>query len=188
MKINTNLLIHLVLTLCCIYLIGFTYYLNNKLKTNKANNVAILKRNAENEAKYGTLLEHYKLTFASNALLKGMNFSNMQIKPGTLFLRIHNNDCNDCVIYSLKLLEQLKINEAYHVVVLADYPSDLALLKDFGIINFPVILQNHIILDQKNITKPYFFLYSKNKEVKDIFFPNWQFMDLCEAYLNALKH
>ncbi|MEE1946001.1 hypothetical protein VRU48_12845 [Pedobacter sp. KR3-3] len=187
MKINANLLIYLVLTLCCIYLIGFTFYLNNKLKTNKVSSEIILKKNAENEVKYKTLMEHCKLAFSSDTLLKEMSFENMEVKPGTLFLRIHHNDCNDCVTYSLKLLEELKIKEAYHIVVLADYPSEMALSKDFGKINFPVMLQNHIKIDQKDITKPYFFLYSKNKEVKSVFFPNWQFMDLCEAYLKALN-
>jgi hypothetical protein len=167
MKLKSNSLSYILLATLCIYLLGYVVILKRQINIQLQSEQIVLDRNLENENKYKTLVEHTDLTYKSMSLAKKISLKSI-INPlskglPTLILRVHSNDCNECVKYSLKMLSKLQINKKINLILLADYKTHDSVIKDFGQVNIPIILQGEIPLDLEKVTKPFFLFIAGMK-------------------------
>lgn len=109
----------------------------------------------------------------------------------TLFLRIHENNCNDCVEQTLRQLEGLKENGNgngngnVNIIVLAMYPNIESVKSNFKI-TFPVILFREFEQDLIAKTRPYLFVL-ENNYMQNVFFPDWEMPELLTNYVKSVK-
>ncbi len=107
-------------------------------------------------------------------------------KYPVIVLRIHLNNCNDCVKESLKLMDKLSETTTLHSMVLANFPNKEALFAAFPI-KVPYILTEKIDQDSASSTKPYLFTVSSGKIISNVYLPEWDMLDLLDGYYNELK-
>lgn len=101
-----------------------------------------------------------------------------------LVLRVHQDNCNECVIQSLRALEEAKVS--LPVVLLANFPAVDGVVNNFGKTAYPIVLARRVSLDLPGVSNPYFFILNGNGTVSDIFFPDWKLMDVFSKYIEAV--
>ncbi|WP_323757606.1 hypothetical protein [Roseivirga sp.] len=113
----------------------------------------------------------------------------LQKKRPLLVLRIHENNCNDCVSQSLVHINDLlkkKENIPFDVVVSTSYQSINLLMQDFDLKFFPIQIDNTIDLEIDYTSQPYVFLISQEGLVSRVFVPEFDEMELFSAYLQSI--
>ena len=110
-------------------------------------------------------------------------------KDHLLVLRIHENNCNDCVKQSLVYLNRLvaeKTKSPFNIAVSTSYNSIEALRQDFDVKFLPIHQIPEINLDMDFTLQPYVFLVSREGFVSNVFVPEFDSMELFAAYLQSL--
>lgn len=126
-------------------------------------------------ADWGKSIDNYNEKFSENTL-------------GILVFRIHSNNCNECVSQSLKYINNF-ISESYtsiKIVISVTGDGAIELIKMYDLELFEIQYEDKINLDIDLTTKPYFFLVNKKGIVSDIFIPEYDIMELFEAYINSI--
>lgn len=106
-----------------------------------------------------------------------------------LVLRIHENNCNDCVSQSLVHLNDLTTQEdsiPFDVIVSTSYKSLDLLRQDFNLKLLPIQYDDTIDLELDYTYQPYVFLVDQEGIVSNLFVPEYDIMELFIAYLKSI--
>ncbi|NCI50216.1 hypothetical protein GWC95_09795 [Sediminibacterium roseum] len=103
-----------------------------------------------------------------------------------LVLRMHVNNCNDCVKKAIERLEQIADNKQLKVIVLANFETIQSLLASYPT-KLPVILAKSIPQDSISSTKPYLFITRRSGETEHVFFPEWDMPELIDGYIQMVR-
>mgnify|MGYP003134196852 CR=1 FL=1 len=107
-----------------------------------------------------------------------------------LVLRIHENNCNDCVKQSLIYLNDIikeKRDTSFNIAISTSYNNLDILRQDFDVKFLPVQQDIQLNLDIDFTSQPYVFLVSRNGRVSNIFVPEFDSMELFVAYLQSIS-
>ncbi|MEY5068451.1 MAG: hypothetical protein RLZ47_313 [Bacteroidota bacterium] len=108
-------------------------------------------------------------------------------RMGSIVLRFHENDCNDCVRHTIQYLyEYNKDHPTKKILVLVNYSNKEKLKREFPFIPFEIRYAKEINLDIKGIYSPYLFIVNSNGQYEKVLFPNFMAMDMVEQYLKGI--
>ncbi|MFY0594262.1 hypothetical protein [Roseivirga sp.] len=109
-------------------------------------------------------------------------------KKPLLVLRIHENNCNDCVHQSLIHINELLTNNdlPFDVVVSSSYTNLDLLRQDFDLKFLSVQKDKRINLELDLTSQPYIFYIAMDGRVSNLFVPEYDLMELFLAYLKSV--
>jgi hypothetical protein len=104
-----------------------------------------------------------------------------------LVLRVHQNNCNDCVDKSIKMLQEKRPDLFSSLLILADYPTPAAFFHDIGRDpSCPVIICRDFEPKDDLNSNPFYFTINSQRQIDNIIIPHWKMMDLFEHYIKEL--
>lgn len=142
------------------------------------------------QSKKDKLVSNLELGFI-DAGNKIANFDSLLLQKNRplLVLRIHENNCNDCVSQSLVHINNLLVNKdeiPFDVVVSTSYKSIDLLMQDFDLKFLPIQTDDRIDLEIDYTSQPYVFVINREGIVSKIFTPEYDMMELFVAYLKSI--
>lgn len=145
------------------------------------------KQNQIAKLRYDTLRLKKNLIFSYFTIRNRFLSQTIDSLPA-LILRVHSNNCNECVSRSIKILNNFRSKLKYKILVFADYPTEDAVKSQFQF-DYPLrmVKMGEIAIDYKSGSEAYYFVLNKSGLINNIFVPEWDMMNLFEKYLNSLK-
>lgn len=189
---NNSLLLYLSISITLILSILLIVLVNN---SNKYRNTIKVLRNeiADSEGKTQKLKELNSLSYSANNIIRNNKIDSSFIKEilkyksnskkKVLVFRIHENDCNECVNFSLTIIKKLKKEKNFEVLLLPNYKDLKRFDNEYGSKEYGILPISDFGLDLTGVSKPYLFIVDENFKVSSVFFPNYLFMDQLEQYL-----
>ncbi|WP_313258305.1 hypothetical protein [Sphingobacterium sp.] len=189
---NNSLLLYLSISITLILSILLIVLVNN---SNKYRNTIKVLRNeiADSEGKTQKLKELNSLSYSANNIIRNNKIDSSFIKEilkyksnskkKVLVFRIHENDCNECVNFSLTIIKKLKKEKNFEVLLLPNYKDLKRFDNEYGSTEYGILPISDFGLDLTGVSKPYLFIVDENFKVSSVFFPNYLFMDQLEQYL-----
>lgn len=189
---NNSLLLYLSISITLILSILLIVSVNN---SNKYRNTIKVLRNeiADSEGKTQKLKELNSLSYSANNIIRNNKIDSSFIKEilkyksnskkKVLVFRIHENDCNECVNFSLTIIKKLKKEKNFEVLLLPNYKDLKRFDNEYGSTEYGILSISDFGLDLTGVSKPYLFIVDENFKVSSVFFPNYLFMEQLEQYL-----
>lgn len=189
---NNSLLLYLSISITLILSILLIVSVNN---SNKYRNTIKVLRNeiADSEGKTQKLKELNSLSYSANNIIRNNKIDSSFIKEilkyksnskkKVLVFRIHENDCNECVNFSLTIIKKLKKEKNFEVLLLPNYKDLKRFDNEYGSTEYGILPISDFGLDLTGVSKPYLFIVDENFKVSSVFFPNYLFMEQLEQYL-----
>lgn len=104
-----------------------------------------------------------------------------------LVLRVHINNCNDCVNQTLRRMEMLSKMKDVNPIVLANFPTAQA-FKAIYPTSLPVKIVGHISQDSISASKPYLMLVNRSGKIEDSLLPEWDMLDILDSFFDLLAN
>jgi hypothetical protein len=117
---------------------------------------------------------------------KKLNIENLSSQFPILIFRFSKVDCSECVVKQIGLIKKLMHNDKIRYMMICDYSNkrNLGLFKRVNSITNTVYDCDKLI--ENEIKTPFFCLYF-NGYISNIFFPDDDFPELTESYLNEIS-
>lgn len=108
------------------------------------------------------------------------------IIPGKhLVLRVQESNCNECVTYCLRSLEEMK-GKLPNIILLSTY-NDLDEFKRDHKTDFPIFNVKDLNIPFDQTTSPYLFMLDSDFEISSPFIPDKGYPDLFDQYLLTIS-
>jgi hypothetical protein len=110
----------------------------------------------------------------------------LKSRSNLLILRVHENNCNDCVKESLMVMKKIQETTLVDCLIFANYPSVYAFKTSYPN-EFETFIVRQMVQDSATNTKPFlFFLEDINSPIRYAFVPEWDMTNLLEGYYNMI--
>lgn len=110
-------------------------------------------------------------------------------KKSLLVLRVHPNNCNECVSQSLVYINRLIAKGddlPFDLLVSTSYENLDLLRQDFDLKFMSIKFTKRLELELDFTSKPYFFVVNPDGRISNLFVPEYDMMELFIAYLNSI--